>query len=143
MQLTLYTGYSLRTLVYLGVVKRSATISEIAGKFGISRNHLSKVCNNLSHLGFIHSTQGKGGGLKLAMDPAVIRIGEVVRRVEPNFTLAECFDPVHDTCPLAPACGLKRVFADAKAAFLESLDQYTLEDMLANAEALAEVLHVR
>ena len=47
MQLTLYTDYSLRVLLYLGLKpQRMATITDIAQSYGISRNHLVKVVHN-------------------------------------------------------------------------------------------------
>ncbi len=143
MQLTLYTDYSLRTLIYLAVVKKNATIGEIAERFGISRNHLSKVANHLAHLGYVHSTQGKGGGLSLAMAPEQIGIGLVVRKVEPNFHLVECFNREEDTCPITPACDLKRVLGEAEVAFLQVLDRYTLQDLLGNPEEIREHLRTK
>jgi Rrf2 family nitric oxide-sensitive transcriptional repressor len=140
MQLTLYTDYSLRTLIFLAASQRAATIAEIAERFDVSRNHLSKVANNLVHLGYINSMQGKGGGLVLAQQPNQINIGEVIRKVEPNFNLVECFDPDHDTCPVTPVCSLKRVLSEANVAFFDVLDRYTLEDMLVDGDVMLELL---
>jgi len=139
-QLTLYTDYSLRTLIYLGAVKRAATIAEIASSFGISRNHLSKVANHLVHLGLVHSMQGKGGGLNLAVSPDEVRIGDVVRKVEPNFHLVECFNREDDTCPITPACGLKHVLAEAEVAFMSTLNRYTLQDLLTSGDGMLGLL---
>ncbi len=140
MQLTLYTDYSLRTLVFLGASQRAATIAEIAERFGISRNHLSKVANNLVHLGYVRSMQGKGGGLELAQSPELIGLGEVVRKVEPNFHLVECLDPEHDTCPITPACSLKDILIEANKAFFEVLDRYTLVDLLEDGDVMLQLL---
>ncbi|GMV93600.1 MAG: hypothetical protein AMXMBFR82_33780 [Candidatus Hydrogenedentota bacterium] len=140
MQLTLYTDYSLRALVYLGVAQRAATIAEIAERFGISRNHLSKVANNLVHLGYIDSMQGKGGGLVLSKSPDSINVGEVVRKVEPNFHLVECFDREHDTCPITPVCSLKHMLGEAEAAFFGVLDKYTLRDLMVDGDVMLELL---
>ena len=80
MQLTYYTDYSLRVLMYLAIRRdRIATISEIAECYSISRNHLVKVVHNLARGGFIKSYRGKGGGIELARDLKSINIGEVVR----------------------------------------------------------------
>ncbi|MHB2029507.1 MAG: Rrf2 family transcriptional regulator, partial [Acidimicrobiales bacterium] len=69
MQLTYYTDYSLRVLMYLAIRRgRIANISEIAECYGISRNHLVKVVHNLARGGFINSYRGKGGGIELARD---------------------------------------------------------------------------
>ena len=68
MQLTRYTDYSLRTLIYLGAHEGTHTIAEIANSFGISRNHLVKVVHNLGKLRYIDTLRGKSGGIKLAHD---------------------------------------------------------------------------
>jgi Rrf2 family nitric oxide-sensitive transcriptional repressor len=141
MQLTLYTDYSLRVLIYLGLKRdRLATVSEIAASYGISRNHLVKVVHNLSSLGYIHSTRGKGGGLSLARAPAQINLGDVVRHTEMNFDIVECFDGKNLNCPITSVCRLKNVLGEASRAFLGVLDSYTLADVLKNEQRLSAVL---
>lgn len=143
MQLTLYTDYSLRVLLYLGLNSRhNATITKIASSYGISRNHLVKVVHNLATQGFVHTTRGRGGGLALARAPAEINIGEVVRQTEVNFHLVECFDNAHNTCPISAACFLKSGLYEAQRAFIAVLDRYTLDDVLSNPEWLRSVLKV-
>lgn len=143
MQLTLYTDYSLRVLVYLGACpERTATITEIARAYRISRNHLVKVVHNLAHHGYIRTTRGRGGGMALARPPAEIRIGDVVRHTEVNFTLVECFDKVRNTCPITSMCALKGALGEAFRAFMAVLDRYTLADVLHNADSMREVLQI-
>jgi Rrf2 family nitric oxide-sensitive transcriptional repressor len=143
MQLTFYTDYSLRVLLYLGLSpRRMVTITEIAGSYGISRNHLVKVVHNLATHGFLNTTRGRGGGLTLARHPREINIGDVVRHTEVNFELVECFNPQRNTCPIASACFLQGVLHDAQKAFMAVLDSYTLEDMLGNKKWLGRVLKV-
>jgi Rrf2 family nitric oxide-sensitive transcriptional repressor len=126
MQLTQYTDYSLRVLIYLARNPESpATISEIADYFMISRNHLVKVVHNLSVRGFVQATRGKGGGLRLGRPATAITIGEVVRRTEPNFHLAECFGH-KDRCVITGSCVLMPILYKAHRAFMEVLDGYTL-----------------
>lgn len=142
MQLTLYTDYSLRVLIYLGIHQgRLATISEIAASYGgISRNHLVKVVHNLSTHGFIRTTRGKGGGLALARPPEAINIGDVVRHTEVSFDVVECFDRERNRCPITPACRLKGALKQALNAFMGVLDGYTLEDILENEAELTALL---
>lgn len=131
MQLTHYTDYSLRVLVYLSLKKdSSATISEIAEYYKISRNHLVKIVHNLANLGYIVTIRGKGGGMHLAYPASEINIGEVVRNVEPHFDIVECFSEHHTDCKIEPICKLKRVLQNATNTFLEELDQYSLQDVI-------------
>jgi Rrf2 family nitric oxide-sensitive transcriptional repressor len=143
MQLTLYTDYSLRVLIYAGLnPRRMATITDIAKSYRISRNHLVKVVHNLATQGFIITTRGRGGGISLARAAAEINIGDVVRHTEVNFHLVECFDREHNTCPIAAACCLKGALHEAQNAFMAVLDRYTLADVLKNKEWLRTVLGV-
>jgi Rrf2 family transcriptional regulator, nitric oxide-sensitive transcriptional repressor len=131
MQLTRFTDYSLRVLIYLGANPDAlATVSAIASEYGISRHHLTRVVHQLGVKGYIETARGKGGGFRLARAPGRIRIGDVVRDTESGFELAECFRPGASACRLLPACALKPVLAEAGRAFLSSLDQYTLADLL-------------
>ena len=143
MQLTLYTDYSLRVLLYLGLNPREmSTITDIADSYRISRNHLVKVVHNLAIQGFVNTTRGRGGGISLARSPAAINIGDVVRHTEVNFHLVECFDRERNTCPIAVACILKSALHEAQRAFMAVLDGYTLADILENREWLRSVLSV-
>ncbi len=141
MQLTLYTDYSLRVLVYLGLKGDDlATITEIADHFGISRNHLVKVVHNLANHDFIQTVRGKGGGMRLARSPDLVNIGDVVRHTEPNFNIVECFDMDNQGCSITPICKLKGALHRASRSFLGVLDEYTLADVLQNRDELSRII---
>jgi Rrf2 family nitric oxide-sensitive transcriptional repressor len=131
MQLTRFTDFSLRVLIHLGShPETQATVAALAAEHVISRHHLTHVVHQLGIKGYIETTRGKGGGFRLARRPELIRIGDVVRDMEPGFELAECFRPGDSGCRLMPACALKPVLAEAGRAFLAILDRYTLADLL-------------
>lgn len=133
MQLTQFTDYSLRTLMFLGAHPgQLCRISQIAAAYGISANHLMKVVNRLSSSGYVETIRGKGGGLRLARAPRLINLGAVVRDMEERFDIVECFNLQHQDCPLLPACALKSVLHDASRSFLATLDGHSLEDVLGN-----------
>lgn len=131
MRLTQFTDYSLRTLLFLSANRdRLVTIQDIADLHAISKNHLMKVVYQLGQSGLVETVRGRNGGLRLALDPKDINIGQLVRSTETDFFMAECFDREHDTCPLTPNCKLKHTLSAATRAFLAVLDQQTLADML-------------
>ena len=141
MQLTYYTDYSLRVLMYLAVHRdRVVNISEIAKRYGISRNHLVKIVHNLARGGFIKSYRGKGGGIELARVPENINIGEVVRYTEGPLRPVECFDVERNRCVIANACGLAEVISEACDNFFATLDRYTLADLLKYRARLSKIL---
>jgi Rrf2 family nitric oxide-sensitive transcriptional repressor len=131
-QLTRYSDYSLRVLIYLALdPQRLVTIEDIARSYDISKAHLMKVVHQLGLRGYVETMRGRGGGLRLARSPEEIRIGEVVRSTEENMDLVECFDPASSRCAIEPTCGLRSVLHEALAAFLAVLDRYTLADIVA------------
>jgi len=133
MQLTLFTDYSLRVLVFLGAhPDRLCTISEAAETYRISGNHLMKVVNRLSAGGYIETVRGKGGGMRLSRAPKMINIGDVVRHMEERFDIVECFNEKYQDCPLLPACTLRSILGDAHRNFMATLDRHTLQDVLGN-----------
>lgn len=138
----MYTDYSLRVLIYLASTEENklSTIQEISDAYNISKNHLMKVTFELGKAGFIHTVRGRGGGIRLADLPQNINIGTVVRRMEDDFHLVECFDMERNRCPIAPVCGLRGVLGKALHAYLAVLDEYTLEDLLFNKEGLRAIL---
>jgi len=142
MRFTRYTDYALRVLMYLGLRPREelSTIKGIAGRFGISENHLMKVVHRLGREGFIETVRGRQGGLRLARDPGEINIADVVRRCEDDMRIVECFDEDTNTCPIAAACALPSILDRALGAFLDVLEGHTLADLLAPRRALAEIL---
>jgi Rrf2 family nitric oxide-sensitive transcriptional repressor len=131
-QLTRYSDYSLRVLIYLALdPERLVTIEEIAQSYGISKAHLMKVVHQLGLNGYVETVRGRGGGLRLARRPEEITVGEVIRSTEENMALVECFDPESSQCAIEPACGLRSVLHEALAAFLAVLDRHTLGDLVA------------
>jgi Rrf2 family transcriptional regulator, nitric oxide-sensitive transcriptional repressor len=141
MRLTTFSDYSLRVLMYLGVHdERLATVGEIAKAYAVSENHLVKVVHHLAQHGYIETTRGKGGGMRLARPPEKINVGEVMRGTEENLKFVECFDRATSDCRIEPACVLKGVLGRAVDAFFAALERYTLADLLVTKPKLAKML---
>lgn len=138
----MYTDYSLRVLIYLGTKEdgKLTTIQEISDAYHISKNHLMKVTFELGKAGFIETVRGRGGGIRLADRPENINVGAVVRKMEEDFHLVECFNPETNMCPISPICGLRGVLGKALHAYLSVLDEYNLQDLLFNKEGLRDLL---
>lgn len=130
MQLTQFTDYSLRILMYLAKLPEPgmATIAEIAEHFQISKDHLVKAAHLLGSKGLIVTTRGRGGGIRLAKPAHSITVGSVVRQTEPHLNLVECFEMSTNRCRLAPECSLKLMLHESTSAFLKVLDSYTLAE---------------
>jgi Rrf2 family transcriptional regulator, nitric oxide-sensitive transcriptional repressor len=146
MRLTVHSDYSLRVLIFLAAKDGElATIPEIARAYGISRGHLMKVVNRLGALGYLTTTRGRDGGIRLGKAPESIRIGEVVRETEESLALVECFskDQGGHRCRIEGSCRLKGALQEALRAFIGVLDGYTLADLVkGRTTPLARLLEI-
>jgi Rrf2 family nitric oxide-sensitive transcriptional repressor len=142
MHLTMFSDYAMRLALYLGSHPgRLVSVEEVGRAFGISRNHLVRVVQTLTELRVVESQRGRGGGMRLAKPPSEINVGWLIRRTEPHFNVVECFDPATNTCPIAPACGLRGALQRAQQAFLGVLDEYTLDRLLTRRSDLVVLLN--
>jgi Rrf2 family nitric oxide-sensitive transcriptional repressor len=138
MRLALQTDYALRTLMYLASVDRRATVDDVAGLFGISANHVAKVVNQLSRLGWIRSIRGLGGGIELAVPADSIRLGDVILAFEGNLHLLECVG-VNNVCAIEDFCHLKGVLRKAEQLQIDYLNSLTLQDVVPAKRRLQQV----
>jgi len=130
MRLTSFTNYGLRFLMRMAKApERAYSTAELADEFGLSRNHLSKIMQRLSRVGIVDTRRGGGGGAMLARLPDAIRLGDVVRLLEEDQPLVECFETKANTCSLDGRCRLKARLRAAETAFLAHLDHATLADV--------------
>ena len=137
MQITRYTDYSLRVLIYLAINKQQlTTINDIATSYNISKNHLRKIVQQLNQQGYVLATRGKNGGIKLNREPKDLNIGRLVREIEDKNKLIECFGD-DNQCVITPSCQLKNIFAEAQENFFKTLDAYTLQDLIGEPQQAA------
>ncbi|PWB84561.1 MAG: Rrf2 family transcriptional regulator [Methylocystaceae bacterium] len=141
MRLTLHSDLAFRTLIFLAAAgKEGGAIPQIAETYGVSENHLRKVVNHLAQAGWVESTRGRGGGLRLRPAPAEISIGAVMREMEADFALVDCLGAEPERCVISGFCGLQRIFGEALQAWFQVLDRYTLADAMDGSRGLPKLL---
>ncbi len=141
MRLTIRTNLAMRTLMFCAVHRgRMVRKHEIASACNASENHLGVVVNLLGQAGYIETTRGRNGGIRLARAPETVSVGEVFRLFEATAPFAECFAAADNRCPLACACRLKGTLAVAVEAFYAALDGVTLADLVEDNTELAALL---
>ncbi len=139
-QLTSFTDYGLRALIYMASLPegKMTSISEVTQVYGVSRNHMVKIINQLSRAGFVTAVRGKNGGIRLGRPAQLIRVGDVVRELEP-ISLVNCSS---EFCHITPACRLKQALAQAVQCFLTELDKHTLAELVDQNQPLYKLLLV-
>ncbi|MEP7102679.1 MAG: Rrf2 family transcriptional regulator [Burkholderiales bacterium] len=138
MRLTMMSDYALRLLMYAAQQPdRLCTIAEVAQAHAISEAHLMKVTHQLAVAGWLVTVRGKGGGLRLARPAREINLGAVVRDIEPDFFLVECFAS-GSACALTGRCRLTGVLQNALQGFMDGLDRHTLADIVPPAKLAAK-----
>ena len=139
MRFTRFTDYALRVLIYLGLRNDGrVTIREIAKAYDISRNHLMKVVSNLTRLGYLNARRGPGGGISLSRPAADINLADVIRDMEQDMIPVGCFGEP-GLCAIKPVCRLRNVLQEAMAAYVGTLECYSLQDLLAPKNKLVDL----
>lgn len=130
MRLITLSDYALRVLMYAAAAgDRLITIEETAKTYTISRAHLMKVVNILTRAGYLKGVRGRSGGFTLAKPAEAINLGAVMRTTEPDFALVECF-ATGNRCMITKHCRLPEALNEALRAFINTLDRYTLADIM-------------
>lgn len=140
MQLTRYTDYGFRILIYLALLPKDtlAHIDDICEAYQLSKNHVNKIVHQLGQEHIIETKRGKNGGFRLIKQPEEINIGKTLVLLESTLNIIDCNKP---HCAILPACRLKHIFADATKVFLLELEKFTLQDVLSGQEtALKNIL---
>ncbi|MFO1116699.1 MAG: Rrf2 family transcriptional regulator [Beijerinckiaceae bacterium] len=133
MRLLASTDIALRVLMVLGRdPDTQMNVERLASELGgLSRNHLHKIVQELAALGALRTVRGAGGGVILAKPLSEIRLGALVRDLESDQAIVECFREDGGCCAIEPGCRLRFMLRSAREAFYESLDRHTLADCLA------------
>ncbi|NBN64493.1 Rrf2 family transcriptional regulator [Microvirga tunisiensis] len=130
MRLSQASDFALRILVHLGQTRTPQTVEGLSVTLGLSKSHVMKIVAHLGRAGILATSRGRGGGLTLRKDPAEIRLGAVVREMEPDLGVVACLQDGPADCVFLPRCALKSAMARATNAFIDSLDSNTLADVL-------------
>ena len=140
MMISMKTKYALKALAALADSRdRGARqIAELASSEHIPKKFLEAILLTLRNQGILSSRKGPGGGYSLAVSPASLTIGKIVRSFEGDLAPVPCLG---DTSPAQCAecadiqtCGIRLVMADVKTAVCSVLDHTTLADMIDRSE---------
>lgn len=130
MRLNQASDFALRILMLLAAEDEPVTIDTVASRLMLVKSHIMKITAKLAQAGFIEAQRGRNGGVLLGRPADQIRIGDVVRLVESDFAIVECMRAEASTCTFNRQCKLRGVVKNAANAFLDVLDQCTLDTLV-------------
>jgi len=141
MRLTTRTNLATRILMACAVnPDRYLPTGEIAELCNCSTNHAAHVVQRLHAEGYLDTTRGRSGGIRLSRATDQISIGTVFRLFEADIPFAECFDIDNNNCPLVGSCRLRSYIHRALDAFYHELDRVTPDDLVRGNCGLSELL---
>ena len=133
MRLTEQSRYALRVLAHCAERHPAlAKVATIAAVTGITEQNIFKLIKTLTKAGFVETIRGPHGGVRLAMAPKAIRVGQVIRAIEPRFKACGPLGLILSDAPVsAVERELDRTIGRGIAAFMETLDRTTIAALVA------------
>ncbi len=117
--------YGLILLSSLSRSKSPLSVSKIAQKHKIPSKFLSQIATELSKAGMITAKEGASGGFTLAKKPQEIKLLDVLRLLDGELVMGECFEEDHE-CD----CGAKGMWMDVKKQLEETIGAKTVADLV-------------
>jgi Rrf2 family protein len=109
-------------------------LATLAHRNNLPPKFLEQIMSTLKHGGVVRTTLGARGGYAMAVDPATISIGRVIRLLDGALAPLPCvslryYEPC--SCPDEATCALRDVMLDVRDVMLEILDRETLAALAA------------
>lgn len=137
MQLSKRCEYALRALIDIGIAHEMGRdllpIAELAKHERIPLKFLEQILLQLKTAGYLDSKRGKGGGYALKKPLQLVRIGDVVRKIDGPLAPIRCASVTayeRCSCPDEEHCGLRMLMVDVRNSTAGILDQHTLQDVV-------------
>jgi Rrf2 family protein len=136
MRLSRRSEYGLRALIDLVRHGDGGQISlaALAHRNNLPPKFLEQIMAKLKRGGIVRTSLGSHGGYAMALDPAEISVGRVIRLLDGALAPLGCvslryYEPC--SCPDEGTCALRDVMLDVRDNILEVLDRETLADLAA------------
>jgi Rrf2 family protein len=127
--------YALRALMYLA---RDAdrgelvTADRISAEAAVPPRLLARVMAKLARAGLVESSEGRGGGSRLARPPEDVTLRDAVEATEGPFEITHCIMQQRP-CGEGRPCTLHEAWTEGQNAILDHLDARTLAEFSSQA----------
>jgi Rrf2 family transcriptional regulator, cysteine metabolism repressor len=133
MKLSTRGEYGVRVMIDLARAYGAGPVplASIAASEDLSLSYLEQLIAVLRREGLVESVRGARGGYSLAVPPAAVRVGDVVRALEGPIEPVSCGSPESATCARRPTCAARAVWDRLRDNMSQTLDSVTLADLIA------------
>lgn len=129
------------TVVMTAMAREPEAVHSAAGlsaRLHIGAATVSKVLKILAREGFLLSTRGAQGGYRLARDPSLISVAQVIRALDGPIGMTEC-SSIPGLCPQEKRCTVRANWVRVNEIVLDVLQGITLEQMTRPAHGAVKV----
>ncbi len=140
MRLTAQEEYGLRCL--LQVAREPGgflTITEIAGREGLSAPYVAKLMRVLREAGLVESIRGQKGGFRLALRPDQVNLGHVLRCLDGSLyskDFCKRYTGIEESCAHDSDCSVRALWTVLDHAVQQVLMKMSLKSLLCHEEEL-------
>ncbi|HEX4502558.1 MAG TPA: Rrf2 family transcriptional regulator [Scandinavium sp.] len=133
-----YGIHSLMSMVDANGDAREMSVRELAELQNVPYDYLAKIFTRLSRAGLVVSTEGKGGGFRLARASELISVLDIVQAIDGQKSMFECreirqrlalFDETPPSWVCDGPCGVRSVMDSAQQRMEEELARHTILDL--------------
>ena len=127
--------YALRALVYLARDAGSGelvTADRISNEAVVPRRVLARVMAKLARAGLVETSEGRGGGSRLARPPEEVTLRDAVEAVDGPFEITHCI-MLQRPCGEGRPCALHDAWVEGQNAILKHLGTRNLADFSSQA----------
>ncbi len=131
MRLSTRSRYGTRLMLDLALNyhKGNVFLKDVASAEDISEKYLSHLVIPLKANGLISSSRGAHGGYRLAKDPSLITIKDIVQTLEGNLSPVECIKNP-SVCRRVSGCVTRDVWEKLDDKISDTLSSITLKDLV-------------
>jgi Rrf2 family protein len=126
--------YAVRTLVHLALSADGAAspVRDIAEAEGIPPHFLAKLVGKLARAGLVDALKGPGGGVRLAVPTARIKLIHVIEAVDGPAFLSACFLGL-PSCSDEQPCAMHENWKVLRARLAADFERITIAELAASA----------
>ena len=124
--------YGLRAMLDLAVFSKGehVALNAIAERQNISENYLEQVFSILRKAGLVRSVKGAQGGYTLAMDPAQVTVGMILRALEGELAVVDEENSGEGVESAMLSCLQSNVWDPINASMNQVADSISLQDLV-------------